>query len=180
MRDAFYAKPHAMSAPPLTLDELFHHLTPPCVLIGIDPGTKTIGVAVSDVTWRIASPLAVIRRKKFAEDAEALLKLVRERQAAALILGLPLNMDGSEGPRAQGARAFQRNLGKLSDLPMAFQDERLSTVSAERALIERDMSRKKRAAVIDAHAAAIILQGALDRLAVLRQTDGTGQSNEQR
>lgn len=153
-----------MMMPALSLDELSARLTRPCVLFGLDPGTKTIGVAVSDVTWRIAAPLAVIRRKKFSIDAEALLKLATERQAAAFILGLPLNMDGSEGPRAQAARAFQRNLAKLTDLPMAFWDERLSTVSAERALIEADLSRKKRAEVIDAHAAAVILQGALDRL----------------
>lgn len=156
-----------MMMPPLSVESLAALLHRPAVLFGLDPGTKTIGVAVSDVTWRIAAPLTVIRRAKFSLDAEALLKLATERQAAAFILGLPLNMDGSEGPRAQAARAFQRNLAKLTDLPMALWDERLSTVSAERALIEADLSRKKRAEVIDAHAAAVILQGALDRMNVI-------------
>jgi len=169
-----------MSAAAATLEELARHLERPCALIGLDLGTKTIGVAVSDVTWRFSTPLTVIKRVKFSIYAASLLAICTERQAAALILGLPLNMDGSAGPRAQATRAFQRSLAQLTSLPIVFQDERLSTHEAERALIERDMSRKKRAAVIDAHAAAIILQGALDRLAVLRQTDGTGQSNEHR
>ncbi|MBX9618633.1 MAG: Holliday junction resolvase RuvX [Hyphomicrobiales bacterium] len=161
-----------MSATVVTLEELARNLARPSALVGLDLGTKTIGVAVSDVTWRFSTPLTVIKRVKFSVDAAALLTLCAERQAGALILGLPLNMDGSEGPRAQATRAFQRSLSQLTPLPIAFQDERLSTHEAERALIERDMSRKKRAAVIDAHAAAVILQGALDRLAVLRQTGG--------
>lgn len=134
---------------------------------GLDLGTKTIGVAVSDGLRQVASPLTVIRRQKFTLDAEALLALVRERALAGLILGLPRNMDGSEGPRAQSTRAFARNLSRLTDLPIGFWDERLSTVAAERALLEADTSRKRRAEVIDQVAAGYILQGALDRLRYL-------------
>lgn len=159
-----------MAVLPVTLEEIAARSTRPCALIGLDLGTKTIGIAVSDVTWRFATPLTVIKRVKFTLDAAALLKLCGERQAGALILGLPLNMDGSEGPRAQATRAFQRSLSQFTPLPIAFQDERLSTHEAERALIERDMSRKKRAAVIDAHAAAVILQGALDRLMMISRS----------
>lgn len=133
-------------------------------LAGLDLGTKTIGVAVSDGLRQVASPLTVIRRQKFTLDAEALLALVKERALAGLILGLPRNMDGSEGPRAQSTRAFARNLSRLTDLPIGFWDERLSTVAAERALLEADTSRRRRAEVIDQVAAGYILQGALDRL----------------
>lgn len=133
-------------------------------LAGLDLGTKTIGVAVSDGLRQVASPLTVIRRQKFTLDAEALLALVKERTLAGLILGLPRNMDGSEGPRAQSTRAFARNLSRLTDLPIGFWDERLSTVAAERALLEADTSRRRRAEVIDQVAAGYILQGALDRL----------------
>lgn len=156
-----------MAVLPVTLEEIAARSTRPCALIGLDLGTKTIGIAVSDVTWRFATPLTVIKRVKFTLDAAALLKLCGERQAVALILGLPRNMDGSEGPRAQATRAFQRSLNQLNPIPIAFWDERLSTFEAERTLIEADLSRKKRAVVIDAHAAAVILQGALDRLAVI-------------
>jgi putative Holliday junction resolvase len=134
-------------------------------LLGLDLGEKTIGLALSDLRRKIASPLLTIRRTKFAADAAALLAEARRHAVAALVIGLPLNMDGSEGPRAQSARAFARNLAKLTDLPIAFWDERLSTVAVERELIGADVSRRKRAAVIDQHAAAFILQGALDRLA---------------
>ena len=133
-------------------------------LAGLDLGTKTIGVAVSDGLRQVASPLTVIRRQKFTLDAEALLALVKERTLAGLILGLPRNMDGSEGPRAQSTRAFARNLSRLTDLPIGFWDERLSTVAAQRALLEADTSRRRRAEVIDQVAAGYILQGALDRL----------------
>ncbi|WBU63333.1 Holliday junction resolvase RuvX [Paracoccus aerodenitrificans] len=134
---------------------------------GLDLGTKTIGVAVSDVMRQVATPLCVIKRKKFTLDAAELLKIVHERDLRGLILGLPRNMDGSEGPRAQSTRAFARNLSNLTELPIAFWDERLSTVAAERALLEADTSRRRRAEVIDQVAAGYILQGALDRLRFL-------------
>lgn len=133
-------------------------------LAGLDLGTKTIGVAVSDGLRQVASPLTVIRRRKFTLDAADLLKIVQDRSLAGLVLGLPRNMDGSEGPRAQSTRAFARNLAQLTELPIAFWDERLSTVAAERALLEADTSRRRRAEVIDQVAAGYILQGALDRL----------------
>ena len=136
-------------------------------LIGLDLGTKTIGVAVSDPDRRLAAGVTTIIRKAFKADAEMLLALARERRIAGLVLGLPINMDGSEGPRAQSTRAFARNLAKLTDLPIGLWDERLSTAAVERGLIEADMSRARRAEVIDQHAAAFILQGALDRLARL-------------
>ena len=136
-------------------------------LAGLDLGTKTIGVAVSDGLRRVASPLTVIRREKFTLDAAALLQIAGDRGLAGLILGLPRNMDGTEGPRAQSTRAFARNLERMTPLPIAFWDERLSTVAAERALLEADTSRKRRAEVIDQVAAGYILQGALDRLGYL-------------
>jgi putative holliday junction resolvase len=134
-------------------------------LIGLDLGTKTIGVAVSDPDRRVAAPVETIARKRFALDAQRILALAAERRAVAYVLGLPVNMDGSEGPRAQATRAFARNFAKLTELPIALWDERLSTAAVERALIAADLSRAKRKAVIDQHAAAYILQGALDRLA---------------
>lgn len=158
----------------LTLDELAVLAPPQKRVMGLDVGAKTIGLALSDVTRVVASPLDTIRRQKFSSDAARLLDLVREHDVCALIIGLPLNMDGSEGPRAQSSRSFGRNLARLEGFPqglgLVFWDERLSTAAAERALLEADMSRKRRAAVIDKMAAAIILQGALDRLNVcLRQ-----------
>jgi putative holliday junction resolvase len=138
-------------------------------LAGLDLGEKTIGVAVSDRMLSVATPLLTVRRKKFGLDAAALLDVARARDLGGLVLGLPRNMDGSEGARCQSTRAFARNLSALTDLPITFWDERLSTVAAERALIEADMSRAKRAAVIDHVAAGVILQGVLDRLAVLRR-----------
>jgi putative Holliday junction resolvase len=134
-------------------------------LIGLDLGTKTIGVAASDPDRRLATPVETITRTRFQSDAERLLSLAGERRAVGFVLGLPVNMDGSEGPRAQATRAFARNLAGLTALPIALWDERLSTAAVERALIEADVSRAKRKAVIDQHAAAYILQGALDRLA---------------
>ena len=136
-------------------------------LAGLDFGDKTIGIAVSDLRRQVASPLSTLRRVKFTEDAGALLTLVSARGIAGLILGLPRNMDGSEGPRAQATRAFARNLTRLTPLPIGFWDERLSTVAAERALLEADTSRKRRSEVIDHVAAGYILQGALDRLGFL-------------
>jgi putative Holliday junction resolvase len=144
-------------------------------LAGLDLGTKTIGVAVSDTSRRVASPLTTIRRRKFTLDAEALLALVAERAIVGLVLGLPRNMDGSEGPRAQSTRAFARNLARLVDLPITFWDERLSTVAAERALLEADASRRRRGEVIDHVAAGYILQGALDRLAHLHRERAGGE-----
>ncbi|RYH03338.1 Holliday junction resolvase RuvX [Salipiger sp. IMCC34102] len=137
-------------------------------LAGLDLGTVTIGVAISDRLRGVATPVQTIRRKKFGVDAAALLALLAEREVGGIVLGLPLNMDGSEGPRCQSTRAFARNLERLTDLPIVFWDERLSTVAAERALIEADTSRAKRAKIIDHVAAAYILQGALDRMTYAR------------
>jgi putative holliday junction resolvase len=133
-------------------------------LIGLDLGSKTIGVAISDITRRIATPVETIARKKFTEDARRLLAIADERKAGLILLGLPLNMDGSEGPRVQSTRAFARNLAKLTLLPITFWDERLSTAAVERMLIGADTSRARRAEVIDKLAAAYILQSALDSL----------------
>ena len=141
-------------------------------ICGLDLGDKTIGFAVSDLRRQVATPVLVIRRVKFTEDAARLLGLVQERQIAGIVLGLPLNMDGSEGPRVQSTRAFARNLVKLTDLPITYWDERLSTVAAERALLEADTSRKRRAEVIDQVAAGYILQGALDRMGYMTRAAG--------
>ncbi|MDJ0613774.1 MAG: Holliday junction resolvase RuvX [Rhizobiaceae bacterium] len=130
----------------------------------LDLGTKTIGIAFSDIGLTIATARETLIRSKFTKDANAILKMVDAENVFAIILGLPLNMDGTEGPRAQSTRAFARNLGKLTELPILFQDERLSTYAAEQAMLEADMSRKKRNQKIDAVAAAVILQAALDRL----------------
>lgn len=143
-------------------------LPPMRAIAGLDLGTVTLGVAVSDSFLSVATPLETIKRKKFRVDAAALLTIVEKRNIAGLVLGLPLNMDGSEGPRVQSTRAFARNLSRLTDLPIAFWDERLSTVAAERALLEADTSRKRRAEVIDHVAAGFILQGALDRIRHIR------------
>ena len=137
-------------------------------LAGLDLGTKTIGVGVSDHMQRVATPLETLRRKKFGTDAQALLAIFAKREIGGVILGLPRNMDGSEGPRCQSTRAFARNFSQLWTGPIGFWDERLSTVAAERALLEADTSRKRRAEVIDHVAASYILQGALDRLGHLR------------
>lgn len=141
-------------------------------LVGLDLGTKTIGVAVSDRIRAVASPLETIRRRKFTLDAERLLAIIADRQIGGIVLGLPRNMDGSEGPRCQSTRAFARNLARLSDVPIGFWDERLSTVAAERALLEADTSRKRRSEVIDHVAAGYILQGALDRMRFMQREGG--------
>ncbi|MGB1390895.1 MAG: Holliday junction resolvase RuvX [Paracoccaceae bacterium] len=147
-----------------TVDEFAPTLPAFRAIMGLDLGDKTIGVAVSDGMRGIATPLNTVKRKKFGVDAAALLDIMQERELAGIILGLPRNMDGTEGPRCQSTRAFARNLTKLTDLPITFWDERLSTVAAERALLEADTSRKRRAEVIDHVAASYILQGALDRM----------------
>ena len=155
-----------------TVEDFAAALPPMRAIAGLDFGEKTVGVAVSDTFLSVATPLETIRRKKFTQDAEALAAIVRARNIAGLILGLPRNMDGSEGPRCQATRAFARNLVKLpafEGLPITYWDERLSTVAAERALLEADTSRRRRAEVIDHVAAAYILQGALDRLRHLRE-----------
>jgi len=141
-------------------------------LLGLDPGSKTIGVAVSDGLRLTATALETIRRGKFAADAARLAEIARGRAVTGIVVGLPRNMDGSEGPRAQAARAFARNLAAALDLPVALWDERLTTRAAERMLIDADASRKRRAEVIDAVAAQYILQAALDRLAVLSDPAG--------
>ncbi|QIG51110.1 Holliday junction resolvase RuvX [Nordella sp. HKS 07] len=139
-------------------------LAPNVPVLGLDLGSKTIGVAVSDITRRIASPIATIARKKFTEDARLLLAIAEERKAGLVVLGLPLNMDGSEGPRVQSTRAFARNLEKLTPIAITYWDERLSTAAVERMLIGADTSRARRAEVIDKLAAVYILQSALDTL----------------
>ena len=144
-------------------------LAPGRAIAGLDLGDKTLGIAVSDTRLAVATPLRTLRRKRFTTDAAELLEIVDHRALGGLILGLPLNMDGSEGPRCQSTRAFARNLSRLTDLPIGFWDERLSTVAAERALLDADTSRARRGEVIDHVAAAYILQGALDRLAHLRR-----------
>lgn len=145
-------------------DDLKAILPPTGKLMGLDLGTKTIGVAVSDGMRYSATPLETIRRSKFTADAERLLHLIGQNAVSGIVIGLPLNMDGTEGPRAQSTRAFVRNLRNKTDLPIAFWDERLSTSAVTRTLIEADVSRAKRAEVVDKLAASYILQGALERL----------------
>lgn len=155
----------------MVLDEFdaFAAALPPVgALMGLDLGTKTIGVALSDVLRGVATPVETVKRQKFTLDAARLLEIAQQRQVSGLLLGLPRNMDGSEGPRCQSTRAFARNLAQLTPLPIGFWDERLSTVAAERALLEADTSRKRRAELIDNVAASYILQGALDRLHHMR------------
>ena len=161
MTDASDAPPNGVT---VSDAETFAGLLQPGRLIGIDAGTKTFGLALSDTRRTIASSLETIRRTKFTADAQRLIALTEEHGVAGFVVGLPANMDGSEGPRAQATRAFARNLNKLLPLPVLLWDERLSTVAAERMLIAADTSRKKRADVIDKLAATLILQGALDRL----------------
>ena len=133
-------------------------------LMGLDLGTKTIGVAISDALRMTASPVETIKRTKFTADAERLLALIGRNAVTGIVVGLPLNMDGSEGPRAQSTRAFVRNLGQKTDLPIVFWDERLSTMAVTRTMLEADLSRARQAEVVDKLAASYILQGALDRL----------------
>lgn len=151
----------------LTLEELAATLSPLQPIAGLDLGTKTIGLAVSDLGRRLATPRPVLKRVKFTKDAEVLLSFAAKEKVAAFVIGLPVNMDGSSGPRVQATRAFVRAMAEKTALPFVYWDERLSTVAAERTLIEMDVSRKKRAERIDSAAAAFILQGALDRLSSL-------------
>lgn len=150
------------------MESLAAALEPMRAILALDPGTKTIGVAASDRMLTSANPVCAVKRGKFAADAARLLEIARERDVGGIIVGLPRNMDGSEGPRCQSSRALARNLEGVTDLPIAFWDERLSTVAAERALLEADLTRKRRSTVVDAVAAAYILQGALDRLRHMR------------
>lgn len=153
--------------PIVALIDLKQQLSPGQRLLGLDLGEKTIGLALSDTMAVIATPLETLRRGKFTNDAAKLLALVAEHNIGAMIVGLPLNMDGSEGPSAQSARAFARNFATKSNVPIVLQDERLSTAAVTRTLLEADSSRAKRARVVDKMAAAYILQGALDRLRTL-------------
>ena len=161
-----------MAAKILPLVEAAGHFGRRGALIGLDLGTKTIGVAVSDPDRKLATGVEIIQRKAFKADAARLLAIAGERNAVGFVLGLPINMDASEGPRAQSTRAFARNFSQLTALAIALWDELLSTVAVERELIGMDMSRARRAEVIDEHAAIFILQGALDRLATLRNAGG--------
>jgi len=144
-----------------TLDDIAATTGP---LLGLDPGTKTLGLAISDRTRLIATPLKTIKRKKFTPDATELLEIYDTNEAVALVIGLPVNMDGSAGPRVQSVKDFANNLMKLRDLPIFFWDERLSTMAVTRGMLDADMSRKKRAENVDKLAASYILQGVLDRL----------------
>ena len=157
-------------APPVTVEELALRLQPGARLLGLDVGTKTIGLALSDVSRSVATAHSTIRRTRFGTDATLLLAIAETHAVGGLVIGFPINLDGSEGPRAQSTRAFARNLSRLTALPIALWDERLSTAAAERVLIAADLSRRKRALVIDQAAAAYILQGALDRMRHLRQS----------
>jgi putative Holliday junction resolvase len=148
----------------LTENDTLDAIPPTGKILGLDLGTKTIGVAISDGMRYSATPLETIRRTKFTQDAERIIELVAENKAIAIILGLPLNMDGSEGPRVQSTRAFARNLNQTLDLPIAFWDERLSTSAVTRMMIDADLRRDRRAEIVDKLAASYILQGALDRL----------------
>ena len=155
---------HATLAPIVAIEDLPALLSPEARLLGLDVGTKTIGMALSDVTRSVATSYDTLRRTKFTGDAKAIQEVIEKNQIGGLVIGLPINLDGSEGPRAQSTRAFARNLAAHVAVPIVFWDERLSTAAVERHLIEADASRKRRAEVIDRMAAAYILQGALDRL----------------
>ncbi|MEK1864082.1 MAG: Holliday junction resolvase RuvX [Rhizobium leguminosarum] len=156
----------------LTIEEMAETLAPRQAIAGLDLGTKTIGLSMSDLGRHFATPRTVIRRVKFTIDAQALLDFAAAEKVAGFIIGLPMNMDGSAGPRVQATRAFVRNMEQKTALPFVYWDERLSTVAAERTLLEMDVSRAKRAERIDSAAASFILQGALDRLSLLARSDG--------
>ncbi len=166
MTSVFLAKKEPMPADIVDI-ETFAKRAQARALIGLDLGTKTIGIAIADPRWTVASPRETIKRTKFTADAARLIELITETSAGGLILGLPLNMDGSEGPRAQSTRTFARNLAQKIEIPISFWDERLSTVAVTKALLEADASRRKRAQVVDMLAASFILQGALERLYAL-------------
>jgi len=154
----------------MTIEEMAAALQPGQAIAGLDLGTKTIGLAMSDLGRRFATPRPVLKREKFTLDAEALLAFAEKEKVAGFVIGLPMNMDGSAGPRVQATRAFVRNMEQKTALPFVYWDERLSTVAAERALLEMDVSRAKRAERIDSAAASFILQGALDRLSALSRS----------
>ena len=154
----------------MTIEEMAAALQPGQAIAGLDLGTKTIGLAMSDLGRRFATPRPVLRREKFTLDAEALLAFAEKEKVAGFVIGLPMNMDGSAGPRVQATRAFVRNMEQKTALPFVYWDERLSTVAAERVLLEMDVSRAKRAERIDSAAASFILQGALDRLSALSRS----------
>ena len=156
----------------LTIEEMAETLAPRQAIAGLDLGTKTIGLSMSDLGRRFATPRTVIRRVKFTIDAQALLDFAQSEKVAGFIIGLPMNMDGSAGPRVQATRAFVRNMEQKTALPFVYWDERLSTVAAERTLLEMDVSRAKLAERIDSAAASFILQGALDRLSLLARSAG--------
>jgi putative Holliday junction resolvase len=162
----------------MTLEDLVPLLPPRARLMGIDLGTRTIGLALSDLERSLATPLKTIHRTKFTRDAARLFQIAAKHDIAACIIGLPLNMDGSEGPRAQATRAFVRNCAGLADMPFVFWDERLSTAAVTRELIAQNASRARRAQVVDRMAAAYILQGALDRLRRLAGPHPPGQSDQ--
>ena len=153
------------------LAQLRQQMRPGSRLLGLDVGAKTVGIAVSDSRLGLATPVETIIRKKLKDDVAALNRVIAGRDIGGLIVGLPMNMDGGEGPRCQSVRQFAANIAPFIDLPSAFWDERLSTVAVERTLIDQDVSRQRRDAVIDAHAAAFILQGALDRLQAITKED---------
>jgi putative holliday junction resolvase len=155
----------------LTIEEMAAFLLPGQAIAGLDLGTKTIGLSMSDLGRRFSTPRQVLKREKFTLDAEALLAFAEKEKVAGFVIGLPTNMDGSAGPRVQATRAFVRNMEQKTALPFVYWDERLSTVAAERALLEMDVSRAKRAERIDSAAASFILQGALDRLSALSRAD---------
>lgn len=154
----------------LTIEELAQTLQPGRAIAGLDLGTKTIGLSMSDLGRRFSTPRPVLNRVKFTQDAVALLAFAEKEKVAAFIIGLPVNMDGSSGPRVQATRAFVRSMSEKTDIPFVFWDERWSTMAAERALLEMDVSRKRRAERIDSAAASFILQGALDRLSSLARS----------
>lgn len=162
----------------LTIEELADVLQPRQAIAGLDLGTKTIGLAMSDLGRRFATPRTVIKRVKFTQDAEVLLAFAAKENVAAFVIGLPTNMDGSAGPRVQATRAFVRSMSEKTPIPFVFWDERLSTVAAERALLEMDVSRAKRSERIDSAAASFILQGALDRLSMLGNTAARGSDGD--
>ncbi|MEM7301199.1 MAG: Holliday junction resolvase RuvX [Pseudomonadota bacterium] len=156
----------------LTPETFLDQLPERSCLLGLDLGSKTIGMAISDPDFIAASPVGTIRKKKFSIDAQNLINVIMERSVGGLVLGLPVNMDGSEGPRVQSTRAFARNFLALQPMPLLYWDERLSTVAAERAMIDADLSRRKRAENVDQIAASLILQGCLERLSVIRAQRG--------
>lgn len=157
--------------PTITIEELVSQLPDYARILGLDLGTKTIGIALSDLSRTVATPHSTIKRTKFKNDAQQLVELIEEHEIAALILGYPVNLDGSEGPRAQSTHSFARNFSQVRECPIVLWDERLSTVAAERTLLEADASRKRRGEVIDKMAASFILQGALDRMKGIEDGD---------